>query len=129
MATNVLSVYDPLFYAQEAIIQLHKALGMAQRVHRGYDKSPQQKGSTIEISRPSTFTAQDAPSADQAISASSVAIVLDHWKEVKFSLTDKELTFTTEKIISDHIQPAAYALADDIDQKLVALYKFVPWSN
>ncbi len=124
---NTLSVYDPLFYAQEAIIQLEKALGMSGRVHRGYDKSPQQKGSTIQISRPSTFTAQDAPSSDQGISAGAVSIILDKWKEVKFSLTDKELTFTGEKIITDHIRPAAYALADNIDQALTNLYKFVPW--
>lgn len=127
MSTNTLSVYDPLFYAQEAIIQLEKALGMSARVHRGYDKAPQQKGSVISISRPSTFTAQDAPSSDQNIVAGEVQITLDKWKEVKFSLTDKELTFTTEKIITDHIRPAAYALADNIDQALTNLYKFVPW--
>ena len=125
--SNVLSVYDPLFYAQEALIQLEKSLGMAGRVHRGYDKSPQQKGSTISIPRPSTFSAQDAPSTAQDINASEVQIVLNQWREVKFKLTDKELTFTTEKIINDHIRPAAYALADDIDQKLALLYKNVPW--
>lgn len=124
---NTLSVYDPIFYAQEALIQLEKALGMAGRVHRGYDKAPQQKGSVISISRPSTFSAQDAPSSAQDIDAGEVQISLDNWREVKFKLTDKELTFTTEKIITDHIRPAAYALADDIDQKLTALYKNVPW--
>lgn len=126
---NTLSVYDPLFYAQEAIIQLEKALGMSGRIHRGYDKEPQQKGSIISISKPSTFTAQDAPSAAQDVVAGEVQIALNQWREVKFKLTDKELTFTTEKIINDHIRPAAYALADDIDQKLVALYKDVPWQN
>jgi hypothetical protein len=124
---NTLSVYNPLFYAQEALIQLEKALGMAGRVHRGYDKAPQQKGSTISISRPSTFTAQDAPSTAQNIVASEVQISLEYWREVKFALTDKELTFTTEKIIEDHIRPAAYALADDIDQKLCARYVDIPW--
>lgn len=126
---NELSVYDPLFYAQEAIIQLRKNLGMAGRVHRGYDKSPQQKGSTISISRPSTFTALAAPQTAQAVQAGEVQIVLDQWYEVKFALTDKELTYTTEKIVTDHIAPAAYALADKIDSQLVALYKDVPWSN
>jgi len=126
---NTLSVYDPLFYAQEALIQLEKALGMAGRVHRGYDKSPQQKGSVISISRPSTFTALAAPQTAQALTAGEVQIALDQWYEVKFALTDKELTFTTEKIVSDHIRPAAYAIADKIDQQLCALYKFVPWSN
>lgn len=127
--SNVLSVYDPLFYAQEALIQLEKALGMAGRVHRGYEKSPQQKGSVISISRPSTFTALAAPQSAQDINASEVQITLDQWYEVKFKLTDKELTFTTEKIIDDHIRPAAYAIADKIDEQLCALYKDIPWSN
>ena len=126
---NELSVYDPLFYASEAIIWLQKALGMAGRVHRGYDKSPQQQGSTISISRPSTFTALAAPQTAQAINAGEVQIVLDQWYEVKFALTDKELTYTTEKIVTDHIMPAAYAIADKIDQQLTALYKDIPWSN
>jgi hypothetical protein len=126
--SNALSVYDPLFYASEAIIQLRKALGMAARVHRGYDKNPQQKGSVISISRPSTFSAQDAPSVAQDILAGEVQIALNYWREVKFKLTDKELTFTTEKIITDHIGPAAYALADDIDTKLCLLYRDIPWS-
>lgn len=120
---NTLSVYDPIFYAQEGLIQLEKALGMAGRVYRGYDKSPQQKGSTITIPVPATFSAQDAPGNDQSLTASSVSISLDYWREVKFALSDKELTFTTEKIINDHIRPAAYALADDVDQKLATLYK------
>ena len=124
---NVLSVYDPIFYAQEALIALHKALGMASRVHRGYDKAPQEKGSVINIRRPSTFTALAAPSAAQDINAGMVPINLDQWYEVKFSLTDKELTATGETIISEHIEPAAYALADNIDQALTSLYKDVPW--
>jgi hypothetical protein len=127
MAGNVLSVYDPLFYAQEALIVLEKALGMAARVHRGYDKNPQQKGSIISISKPGVFTAQDAPSTAQDVVAGEVQIALTSWREVKFALTDKELTFTTEKIIADHIRPAAYALADDVDQKLCGLYKDIPW--
>lgn len=125
--SNTLNLYDPLFYAQEGLVVLEKALGMAGRVHRGYDKNPQQKGSRIEISKPSTFTAQDAPSTAQDLTPGNTEIQLNYWREVKFGLTDKELTFTTEKIIQDHIRPAAYALADDIDLKLATLYKDIPW--
>jgi hypothetical protein len=46
---------------------------------------------------------------------------------VKFGLTDKELNSTGEQIIADHIQPAAYAIADDIDMNLNALAKSIPW--
>ena len=131
--SNTLGNYDPIFYAQEALIALNKALGMAGRVHRGYDPNPQQKGSVINITRPTVFEATNVNTTTggttQAVTPENVSITLDTWKEVKFGLTDKELTFTKEKIITDHITPAAYALADSIDQSLVALYKKIPWKE
>lgn len=124
---NVLSVYDPISYANEALIQLEKALGLAGRVHRGYDKEPRQRGSVISIRKPSVFTAQDAPGSDMDINAGEVQILLNKWKEVKFALTDKELSETGEIIIDEHIRPAAYALADQIDTDLATLYADIPW--
>jgi len=131
--SNTLGNYDPIFYAQEALIALNKALGMAGRVHRGYDPNPQQKGSVINITRPSVFEATDVNTGTggttQELKPENVSITLNTWKEVKFGLTDKELTFTKEKIITDHITPAAYALADAIDLSLVGLYKKIPWKE
>lgn len=127
MATNILSVYDPIIYAQEALTQLEKALGMAGRVFRGYDKAPREKGSTISIRVPSTFAVADAPAAAQALNASELQVTVDLWREVKFALTDKELSYTQQQIIDEHIRPAAYALADDIDQHLAALITKIPW--
>jgi len=126
---NTLGVYNPIFYAQEALIQLEKALGMASRVYLGYDEERRsfRRGETINIRKPSTFTAQDAPSTAQDLDTETVALTLSYWREVKFKLTDKELTFTGERIINDHIRPAAYALADDIDLKLNLEYKNIPW--
>ena len=126
--SNNINPYDPIWYANEALIQLEKALGLAARVHRGYDKSPQQLGSTIQISRPGTFTAQDAPSTAQDLNPESLTITLNKWKEVKFALSDKELAYTGEKIINDHIRPAAVAIADQIDQDLAAEVTLnIPW--
>jgi len=106
---------------------------MAGRVHRGYDPNPQQKGSVINITRPSVFEATEVNTSTggttQELTPENVSIKLDTWKEVKFGLTDKELTFTKEKIITDHITPAAYALADAIDLSLVGLYKKIPWKE
>lgn len=124
---NVLSVYDPLFYASEAVILLYNSLGMARRVFRDYDKAPQQKGSVIQIRKPGTFTAQAAPSSAQDISASFVQVVLNNWFEVKFALTDKELSYTTDVIISEHITPAVYALANKIDADCFSLVNSIPW--
>ncbi|MDP3717102.1 MAG: P22 phage major capsid protein family protein [Acidobacteriota bacterium] len=126
---NTLSAYDPIFYANEAQIALEKALGMAGRVYRGYDdeKTSREKGSVITVKVPGTFTAQDAPSAAQDVTASSITMSLDYHKEVKFALTDKELSYTSQQIIADHIVPASYALADKIDQILAGLVTGIPW--
>ena len=108
---NVLGNYDPIFYANEALIALHNALGMAGRVHRGYDPAPQQKGSVINITAPTVFEATDVNTTNggtiQDLTPSNVSITLDTWKEVKFALSDKELTFAKEKIIADHITPCS----------------------
>lgn len=127
---NTLGLYDPLFYAQEALIQLEKALGFAARVHRGYEKDPQELGSTINIRRPGTFAAQDMPiSAGNTsnITPDSVAINLNKWRGVQFGLTDKELAYTGQRIIDEHVRPSAYAVADDIDLDLVTLIREIPW--
>jgi len=127
--SNTLGVYNPIFYAQEALILLEKALGMASRVHRGYDEERRafRKGEYVNIRKPSTLTAQNAPATAEDLDTETVQLQLAYWREVKFKLTDKELSFTGERIIEDHIRPAAYALADDIDQKLATLYKDIPW--
>lgn len=126
---NTLGVYNPIFFAQEALIQLEAAMGLANRVFMGFDEERRAfgYGETINIRRPSTFTAQDAPSVAQDINTGTVAITLNRWKEVKFALTDRELAFTRERIIRDHIRPAAVALANDVDQFIAGLFVNVPW--
>lgn len=127
---NALGNYNPIFYANEALIHLRKALGMANRVHRGYEAERRSVnvGQTISIRKPSTFAAEDPIANDQDVATEVVDITLDKNPGVRFALTDLELAYTGEQVISEHIEPAAYAIADKIDQYLVALYKDVPWS-
>lgn len=127
--SNVLDKFNPIFYVQEALPHLMKALGMAGRLYRGLDdsQSGRTKGDTCSIKIPGEFTAQDAPSAAQDVQTSSIDVKLDQWKEVKFALTDKELAYTNQEIIDNHVIPACYALADKIDTSLCGLYADVPW--
>jgi hypothetical protein len=127
MATNTLGNYNETFFAQEALIQLEKVMGMAGRVHRGFDSATKARGDTIQIRRPATFVATAAPAQDSDLSTEMVSITLDQWDEVKFSLTDKDLSLTAPQIITDHIRPAAVALADKIDLALASLYRDIPW--
>jgi hypothetical protein len=125
---NTLGVYNPIFYAQEALIHLENSLGLASRVHRGYDAERRSfgLGETMNIRKPSTFTTQAAGSSALDVTTETKSVTLDQWREVKFKLTDKELAFSGERIISDHIRPAAYALANELDTKLSALYYYFP---
>lgn len=127
MPSNTLGNFDPVFYANEALMWLAKSLGLGSRVYRGFDPSPQQKGSTISIRRPMTFSATNMPSSATDLKPETVNITLDKWKGVTFALTDKELAFTKEQIVNEHIGPAAYAVADAIDTSLALLYKDIPW--
>lgn len=127
MATNTYGNYNETFFAQEALIQLEKVMGLAGRIHRGYSQDVSSRGDTIRIRRPSVFVALPAPSAKQDVKTESVSVVLDQWDEVKFSLNDKDLSLTAPEIITQHIRPAAVALADKLDQNLAGLFKRVPW--
>jgi hypothetical protein len=127
--SNVLGNYNPSFFANEALIQLFKALGMAGRVHRGAEaernSTGNKLGDVINLKRPSHFTAQShvagTGTTAQDIVGQNVAINLNSHEEVKFQVSDVEIAYSSERIINDHIKPAAYALADKIDQDLHAL--------
>lgn len=131
LGTATLGFYNPQFYANEALVQLENALGLARTIHRGYDKARAsfRKGEIINIKRPSGFIVYDAPKSSgvDSLSIDSVSLSLTEWKEVKFELTDRELALTQEEIIQDHIRPQAVALANNIDQFVAALYTKVPW--
>lgn len=125
--SNTLGIYDPIFYASEALIYLTNRLGLASRVYRQYDPSPQQKGSTINIAQPGVFSSGAMPGSATDITPQTISLVLNTWDGVLLNITDKELAYTKEKIIQDHIGPAAYAVANDIDQSVATLSKDIPW--
>ena len=126
---NTLGYYSPEFYANETLIHLRKVLGMAQRVHTGFDEERRAfgLGEYINIRTPSTFVAQEGSITVQDITTKTTQIRLNRYPEVRFAVPDNEYAYTGERIISDHIAPAAYALADNLDQSLIALYKDIPW--
>jgi hypothetical protein len=132
--TNVLGNYNPTFFANESLIQLFNQLGMAGRVYRGLDdqrtSAGNNKGDVINLKRPSKFTAAThvagTGTTAQDVVGQNVQVTLDQHQEVKFAITDKELAYTSEKIIDEHIKPAAFALAEKIDNDL---YNAVPMDN
>ncbi len=130
---NVFGFYKPEFYANEALIWLQKALVMGKRVYMGFDAERRafDQGDTINIKRPMKLAVNAAPSTAQDLTPGKVQMVLNKWNEVKFQLTDQDLAYTgpdsSNRVIRDHIGPAAYALAEQIDTDLQGLFLDVPW--
>lgn len=130
-ASQNLSAYTPVMWAQESLVQLQQALGMANRVHRGYDRerATHNKGDTITIRKPSTFTAQDAPSSTpQDMAPEETELKLTHWKDVLIAIRDDQRVYTFDQLVDEHIQPAGYALARHVDTTLNALTLDIPWT-
>lgn len=124
---NVLGPLDPIFYAQETITALFDQLGMARGVWRAFDRTPQEKGSTTQIPVPSSFVAAAAPASSVDLSVGTVTVTFDKWYEVKFKLTDKEISLGSDAIIPLHIKPAARAIAKQVDTDLNLLLAGIPW--
>jgi len=127
---NTLTPYNPTFYAAEALILLQNALGMANRVYRGYEteRKGYNLGETVQVRKPSDFSVTSAPSSSTNDPyTTSQTITINQWNQVKFALTDKELTQSGSRVIEEHIQPAAYALANQVDTDVMSEYVNIPW--
>ena len=141
--TNNIEAYDAKFLANEAFNKFVQSLGFAKKVYRGYEQDWKVfgQGDTINIRKPSRFVAQDhvpgVGTNSQDLDTSKVSIGLDFHKEVRFSITDRELVKAnvagetgkdSNRLIRDHILPAANALAAAVDQDLAKLSRQIPWT-
>jgi len=126
---NQIDASKRTIYAQQAFSQLYNALGMANAVTRDFENVAQEKGDTISIDKPSAFSAGDVSSGSDSndYNTDKITINLNNWKGVQANLSDKELTEVSDNFIQNHINPAAYAVANKIDQDLNGLYYGVPW--
>lgn len=128
---NTLGSFNVPLYAATALQFLMNGLGTPKRVNRAYEqeRSSFGKGDVVNIRRPASFTVYDAPLAVGSIDdakTESVQISLDQHKEVKMKITDKELAYTTEAFIQQHVAPMAYAVSNYIDAALLAKAYLIP---
>lgn len=126
---NRLNNYNPQFWAQSALMWLKSRRGMYPRVHRGFEaeRNDYGFGDTINIRKPATFVAQDAPNSTlQDLKTGTAKIDLNIYKEVAFPVTDKELAYGGKRLVTEHIGPATDAIGDAFDSYLFALAAQVP---
>lgn len=125
--SNSLSVLAPRLLAQ-GLLALRQMSIMPRLVNNDYSALAAQKGTTIDIPIPSAITATDVtpaatPPATGDLSPTQVQVSLDNWKEAAFQLSDKEKLEVMEGTIPMQASEAVKALANAVDQSILAQYK------
>jgi len=117
--------------AREAITTLYANTVMANLVYRGVeadwngDVLGHAKGDTITIRKPTVFTAdvfdRSAGIQLQDIDEEGIPVKLDTIADVSFAVTSEELTLDITQFSQRLLMPAMEALAQKVDQDLLAL--------
>lgn len=120
MANTLLT---PEIVAKEALMVLQSNLVMADLVHRDYSDEFVNVGDTISVRKPAKFVAKNfaGTTSVQDISEGSVPVKLDRFRDVTVAVTAKQLTLDIADFSEQVITPAMQAIAQAVDQDLLAL--------
>ena len=113
----------PEVVANEALMCLTGNLVMADLVHRDYADEFVNLGDTISIRKPAKFVAKNftGTTEPQDITEGSVSVKLDRFRDVTVAVTSKEMSLDIEDFSAQVVQPAMQAIAQAIDQDLLAV--------
>jgi hypothetical protein len=114
----------PSVIAREALATLYNQTVMLPLVWRDYSNDFAQVGDTVNVRRPAVFTAQNFASSItvQDGNESAVPVVMDQHLDVSFAVTAKELSLSLTDFRAQLLNPAMEALAQRVDQLLLARY-------
>jgi len=122
------TLLTPSVIAKEALLALENNLVMANLVHRDYSGEYKKVGATVTIRKPSTFeaTAFSTTVAAQAITESSVQVVLDKFYDISAEITSAELTLDIVSFSEQVLAPMMRAHAQNVDNQIFQeVYKTV----
>lgn len=120
------ALITPTVIAKEALMQLENNLVMGSNVHREYKKEFVKNGATVNIRKPVKFVVSNgATRVNQDVEEANTSITIDQRKHVSWGFSTQDLTLTIEEYSERYIQPAAIALANNMDAALCDLYKDV----
>lgn len=119
------TLITPSVIAREILDRLYETTIMAQLVHRDFEPDFQgNQGDTITVRRPAVFTVTEFVRATgivpQDITEGSFTVTLDKIPDVSFAVTAEELTLKIDALSDRYLQPAAEAIAQYVDTKLLA---------
>lgn len=117
------TIITPSIIARVGLANLENNLVMGKKVYRDYSREYVKVGDTISVRRPVQFTANDgAVAINQDVTEGKFSLVMNKRKHVSWSFNTQDLTLSVEEYNKRYIQPAAIALANQIDYDLCGLY-------
>jgi hypothetical protein len=126
------TLLTPTIIAKEALMKLRNNLVMGDKVHRNYEMEfpgGPKKGGSVTIRKPNKFKVTTGRTrATSTITENSITLTVSEQKHVSWAFNSKDLTLTIEEYSDRYIEPAAIALANEIDATLCDLYKDV-WND
>lgn len=120
------TIITPSIIAREVLDRLYENTLVSRFVYRNYEGDFQGKqGDTISVRRPAQFTANTFVRATgitlQDAVETSFPVTLDTILDVSFAITAEELTLKVDDFSGRFLDPAAMAIAQKIEQTLLAL--------
>lgn len=111
----------PDIIAREALMVLENNLIMANLVHRDYSNEFAKVGDTITVRKPAKFVAKNFTGNIELQDATegSLPVKLDHFRDVSFAVSSKELTLDIQSFSEQLLQPALMAIAQAIDEDIL----------
>jgi hypothetical protein len=117
--------FIPEIWSRETLRAMEDALVMSGLVKR-YDAEVSAKGDTLHIPEISNLTANEKSAETavtlQAVSESSQTLSIDKHYEVSFTIEDIVKTQSAYDLRTEYTSKAGYALAEQVDTDLLALY-------
>ena len=126
MANSFVTMQD---IADQAALRLRDNEVMSALVSRNYDNVFSDKGDTVQIKVPNTFTAQafSTTVTIQDIAEGKRLLTLNTIQDVSVDISSKEKTLNINDLSEQVINPAMEALAAKIDTDILTMYKYVPY--
>jgi hypothetical protein len=124
--SNTLTTVIPQILAQ-GLMALREMAITSRLVNRKYEKDAAGKGSTIDIPIPSAIAVNNVspsyvPPDDSGVTPTEVTITLDQWKEAPFFMSDKDFLEATSGVIPMQAGEAVKAVANTVDNAVLAQY-------
>jgi coat protein Gp5 len=123
---NNIEAFIPEQWANESIAILIENMVAANLVHRDFEPVFAKRGDTVNTRKPAMFQAKRKGRNEdvtiQNADATNVPVVLDQHIHVSFLLRDGEETLAFKDLVTTYLEPAAKALARDVDRVVLGQY-------